>query len=402
MKRLLDYVRENIGWFPFIFSLLMIWKTIGISIGPIDLIDYGLLICTAVYLLMKAGEYDNIMLLFILYIPFSILMANPDPVFKSWLRYGLFALVMLVASPILKGEKAKIFRTKAYIGLLWLIVIVSATSFICYFLGINYMRNQYDGSVLNYLENTAGTFGGLTVQSMLLGPISGVASLFCIFKALTTNKRYFLLLAVMCLGSMLFAASRSSFISFLIGAILLLKYFVAHGNTYLQKIIVVFALVAITYPAWETAMDGLTTKNKGELSSSINTSSRSKKWAIRLEEFQDSPVWGIGFVAVSKKDAYSRVSGIIEPGSSWLAVLSMTGIIGFVLFCIVYVRGLKNSLKYKTPLGSLYASILTLVGVHMLAEGHIFSGGSFLCFLVWLTIGCATDYEPDLINENEI
>lgn len=400
MKQILDYIRDNIGGGPFIFSLLMIWKTIGISIGAIDLIDYGLLICTAVYLLMKTGEYDNIMLLFILYIPFSILLANPDPVFKSWLRYGLFVLILLVASPVLKGEKAKIFRTKAYVGLLWLIVIVSAASFVCYFLGINYMRNQYDGSVLNYLENTAGTFGGLTVQSMLLGPMSGVASLLCIFKALTTNKRYFWYLAAMCIGSMLFAASRSAFISFLIGAILLFRYFITNGRTYLQKIIVVFALASITYPAWEVAMDGLTAKNKGQISSSINTGSRSKKWALRLEEFQDSPVWGIGFVAVSKKD--TSILGIIEPGSSWLAVLSMTGIIGFVLFCILYFRGLKNSLKYKTPLGSLYASILTLVGVHMLAEGHIFSGGSFLCFLVWLTIGCATDYEPGLINEDEI
>lgn len=402
MEKIIDYIRNNIGWFPFVFSLLMIWKIIGISIAPIDLIDYCLLISTSVYFLTKGGEKDSILTLFLLYIPLSILLANPNPVFKSWLRYGLFAMVLLFASPVIKGEKAKKFRAKVYLALLWLMVIVSALSFCCYFLGINYMRSQYSGGVLNYIENTAGTFGGLTIHSMLLGPVSGVASLFCFYKALTTNNKKYWYVAIMCVGSMLFSASRSAFISFIVGAIILLRFFATSGKSYLNKILIFFVLSAATYPVWNGAMDGIEAKNKGQITESINTSSREKKWQIRIEEFQSSPVWGIGFAAVSPKDNFSKKTGIIEPGSSWLVVLSMTGIIGFVLFGIIYLRAMRNSLSYKTSLGTLYASILTLVGIHMIAEGHIFSGGSFLCILVWLTIGCSTDYNLEIINEEEI
>lgn len=59
-------------------------------------------------------------------------------------------------------------------------------------------------------------------------------------------------------------------------------------------------------------------------------------------------------------------------------------------------RGYKL-LQYE---GALLTAILILVGVHMVAEGHIFSGGSYLCFLVWIIIGCATDYKPSLYNKS--
>ena len=42
-------------------------------------------------------------------------------------------------------------------------------------------------------------------------------------------------------------------------------------------------------------------------------------------------------------------------------------------------------------MGALLCGVLTLFFVHMFAEGYIFAGGSFLAFMLWLTVGVATD-----------
>lgn len=43
----------------------------------------------------------------------------------------------------------------------------------------------------------------------------------------------------------------------------------------------------------------------------------------------------------------------------------------------------------------LFTGLFTFVLIHMVAEGYILSGGSFLCIVSWLIIGCAYDYRFD-------
>lgn len=402
IKQLLNFIRGDIGRVPFLFAAIMSAKVLGLSLGPIDMISYGLLIVTAGYLVVKGLKPDSLSLIFIAFIPLSILLAQPNPVFRSGMRYVLFLLLFIVVSPLNKSLEARLFRSKVLKGVFLCCVVISIASFFCYFLGINLMKNQSGTEFLEYLENTAGTFGGITSQSMLLAPISGIGALACCYAQMNTHKKVFWVLAAMCMGSLLFAASRSSLMATLAGAASLLFYFSKIISTQFQRIIVILVLLFVTNPLWNGALEGITQKNQGsDITSGLNTDSRQEKWSIRIEEWKESPVWGVGFVAVSDRDTYVPTTGIIEPGSSWLAVLSMTGIVGFFLFCRIFYRALKNSLFRRTPEGALLGGALVLVGVHMLAEGHVFSAGSFLCFLVWLIIGCATDYSPELYTSTQ-
>lgn len=393
-----NYLKTRIGWWPLIFAILMCCKTLGFSFFPTDLVSYIILIIAAIQTLRRGMEFDKLCLIFILYIPLAILMASPPPMFNSWMRYGLFAILYLAVSPLVINTRSKDFRIRVFRGTILCCMIIGAISFICYFLGINLMRNLYTGGYLDYQQNTAGTFGGITNHSMLLGPISGVGVITSTYYALKYNK-YFWILTGMCGGALLFAASRSSLIATIGGELILFYFSTENVGKNLKRAILVGIVLVVTNPLWNGALNGIMAKNQGSIYSGINTSSRTPKWDIRLEEWEDSPIYGIGFCAVSEKDPVG-FGGIIEPGSSWLAVLSMTGSIGFILFCLIYFRGAKNSLMYRTPEGGLLSGILILLGLHMIAEGHIFSGGSCLCFLVWLSIGCSTDYDPFEI-ENE-
>lgn len=403
IKQLLNFIRGNIGWIPFLFAAIMSAKVLGFSLGPIDMISYGLLIVTAGYMVVKGLKPDRLSLIFIAFIPLSILLAQPNPVFRSGMRYVLFLLLFIAVSPFNESLEARLFRSKVLKGVFLCCAAISIVSFFCYFLGINLMRNTYSGEMMDYyMENKAGTFGGITVQSMLLAPISGVGAVACCYAQMKTHKKIFWVLAAMCMGSLLFAASRSALMASLAGIGALFFFFTNRVSKQVQRIVVVLALLLVSNPLWNSALEGITQKNQGaEITTGVNTDSRKGKWQIRIEEWKDSPIWGIGFVAVSDRDNYGPTTGVIEPGTSWLAVLSMTGIVGFFLFCRIFYRALKNSLFRRTPEGALLGGALVLVGVHMLAEGHVFSAGSFLCFLVWLIIGCATDYSSLEKNYND-
>ena len=123
------------------------------------------------------------------------------------------------------------------------------------------------------------------------------------------------------------------------------------------------------------------------------TSSRDELWNDRIQEFKSSPFFGIGFASISTKSNnhyYNKEDGKVETGSSWLNILSMTGLIGVFIFCYIWIKTLYliyinlNRFPYTS---SYLAALIIFWSIHMGAEGYIYAAGSFLFFLLWLLIG---------------
>lgn len=393
LKSFLHYIKTDIGWLAFLIALIITSKTLGLRLFNPDIMYYFILISITIAILIHSVQLDMICGALLMYIPLNILITDPPALFLPWLRFGLFAIVFVAASPLIKSDYGKKLRLRIFRGIIVCCIIISVISFLCYFLGINMMRSQWDSSALtDYQSHNSGTFGGITTQSMLLGPISGIATIACTYLALNRNKKFWIL-TIMCVGSLFFSASRSSLLATIAGEITLIYFSSRYFGKTTKRIIQMMLILSVTYPIWNGALDGLRAKNKGDITAGINLDSRGEKWKMRIEEWKDSPIFGIGFCSVSNRDAVA-IGGKIEPGSSWLAILSMTGSIGFILCLIIFLRAAKNSLSPRRPGGAALGAILIMLGLHMMAEGHIFSGGSFLCFMVWLSIGCATDYVP--------
>ena len=155
-------------------------------------------------------------------------------------------------------------------------------------------------------------------------------------------------------------------------------------------------------PLWQNALDGLAEKQERNISSGSTFHSRADKWGQRIEEFKSSPIVGYGFASVdpANKDQSIGAGGkSIETGSSWLSVLSMTGIIGFILIMWIYIKAFLS--VYKWTKDTLLLSVLTLLSVNICTEGYIFFGGSFLAFLFWITIGVCSDQAYELSEDIE-
>lgn len=397
-KLLLNEWREieiTTSLLPFLFALVGIAPIIG-GIPPTTNIFYVMLFGLSFMFFNKKRRIEKVCVIFLATCFISVLFAMPPAFFKSWQRLGLFALVFMIASPIFQSEYLRNFRTKALFAMMKICLIISLISFVFYFLGINFMT--YYGETLDV--NQVGGFGGLTKQSMLLGPIASFATVYTSYKALATKNWWYWLLAVPCVACTMFAASRSAFIAGLVGLVAMIYVFAKNRRQFVKIMVYLVIIGCISYPFWNSAMSGLEEKQKTNIEKGGITASRDSKWSNRIEEFKSNPVTGVGFCAcdVQHTEDYDRFSGTIEGGSSWLVVLSMTGLFGFIPFCILMYRCMKNTYRHKTKESALLVGLLSALLFHFIAESYITAGGSQLCLIAWMVIGCCYDniYLPKL------
>lgn len=378
------------GWWAILFAFIMCGKTLGIYgqwIYPLSIVILSL---TVIANLSHRTTFDSLNLIFLLYLPLTLIINHIPSVFNVWSRYLFFVILSIAVSPLINSSYAVKFKENSFRVIIISCGIIASISFVCYFLGINLVIDIWKGGYREYTNNTAGTFGGITAHSMLLGPISGIGTIGAIWLATTRNKSFYIV-AIMCIGSLLFSASRSSLISTICAAGVFFYFSSRDKEKNTRHIIGIIIVLICSFPLWGSALKGITAKNEGSITEGVNINTRSEKWDYRIKEWEESPIFGIGFCVVSDLDEVSQ-DGKIEPGSSWLALLSMTGLIGFTLFAAMFIRGLRNTLRQWSPRSALIGAVLVLLGVHMTAEGHIFSAGSFLCMMVWLTLACAIEY----------
>ena len=322
----------------------------------------------------------------------SILLNDIPVVYQSWMRFAFFAIVTIVASPFIQSDFYDKFRVTLfkYIHFLLIVVIILSIPFI-----------------IGGERGHAG-FGGFTNHSMLLAPISAITLITLLYQLYLGkyNKIIVISLIVITFIALLLAASRVS----LAGAIFAIIYFFYRLYSNNKRkfgiiAITIIALMTVTYPLWGGYMEGIEKKNEAQLTETgeINyTGSRDMLWSQRIREFKSSPLVGVGFgyakYVTNVNERTGRITfqktetGTVEPGSSWLGALSMTGLLGFTALLILWFKSLKNSWKVEKRdklFGVYIGSTLIFWAVHMIAEGQIFAAGSFLFFMVWITFGAA-------------
>lgn len=348
---------------------------------------YAFLICSLFFCLIQSKICRIDIALLFLYIAcvFSIIVNHVPAFFQSWERFISFVLVTFLISPFIGSDFLYKFRVRLFESIQWLMQPVVLISFLAYFIGISY---------------ATGHFVGITTHSMLVAPISANVFMGNIYL-LTRNyhskywgKLYFAILLICSFVTLLLAASRAAIIGLIVA---LVFYFYeinkAHFLKFLYIIGLIVLLLLITYSFWSPYLDNLNRKNDYAIEQGSMISSRDEHWKKRFVEFKSSPFVGIGFSSVSLNNPEGSTfssDGQVETGSSWLSVLSMTGIFGFIVFLYLFLRAGIDLLKLKRKNPYFISYLLSLLifwAFHMIAEGYILSAGGFLFFNVWLLLG---------------
>ncbi len=385
-----------------LFAILTALSMCGFYTIPI----YYAYFCILLYIIVGKRwigvKGDILLVLFIISAAIGLVMNTPPSIFRSWERLGAFILLLLCVSPLIYSRKLFEMRVKLFVCSLYVLTLLSVASFICYPLEINFMKTRD----LGVLEIRSGTFSGLLNHSMTLGPVSAIATIFMLWNCLSQRKPLikilYAIVALLSFLSCLLSASRGAVIACVLGVICLLWMLYRSNLSNLWKYIigavVIVLFISLNFPNYTQMLVEKQYRNVERGGSMF--ASREEKWENRIEEFKSSPLLGIGFASISldssdaidydirryTNDAFSQ-SGVVEPGSSYLAVLSMTGIIGFIFLWTSVFKKVFAIYKDKQSFCILCLSILACMLVYFFSEGVILASGNYFCFFFWLLIG---------------
>ena len=383
MENRLSLNDKTLSW---IIVFLTINNLIAISLN-LGNIYYGICGVVLFIIFSKNNKYiiNKSMLCLYLLCAISILINDIPSLFKPWERLISFIIVTALVSPFIESNYLNRFRIRLFSSLLSLYQLVVIASIIVYFIGIRFSELAH--------------FTGITKQSMLIAPVSAIVILYSVYSLSVKHKKnrlyicYHIVILIIAFLTLILSASRSAIIGAIVSIILYLVIIYRQKTHYFIKVSIgTIVILLFTFSLWSPYLENLEQKNASAQSAGSFTNTRDILWQTRIEEFKSSPLFGIGFstVDIDREGSNYTKDGIIETGSSWLCILSMIGILGFISFLFIYgnsvkilIKSLNTSLKY----GSFLLSLLCFWTIHMIAEGYIFASGSFLFFNVWLLLG---------------
>lgn len=389
-----------------ITALIAIIPICGFLSIPVDNAYYAILIINCIFLLTNSSEkFNGAFIIFLILLIINVLIVDIPDFFRPIQRLVLFILMTITTSSVIKSHKAEQLRQSIFKYTIWGMSILSIGSFFCFFLGVNMMaRRSLAMSSIEAYSNNGGWFGGLVSHSMMLGPISMLVSIFFITLFVERKRKIYLILFFMATMSAMFASSRAALLG--IASAIVYNLFFGKFNSIIKKRLIGILLLCgiIFLPFSDIALRGVIDKQQKRNIQNSSLNSRQDKFDFRIEEFKSSPLLGVGFCAIDiySGDAYGNKDGRIEPGTSHLSVLSMTGLPGMLAYLIILYKAYKNAQQSQSAHSRFVILCFVALFVHAWFEGYIFSAGGFLAFIYWLVIGqcidCKTDVVPSTIN----
>lgn len=372
-----------------VFALILSLRIFG---GPIEalpqIVSLSFTFILLVYIFCKGDVRLNPnYFLFFGYLCVSTFLSSPNPIFRSWERLFYFVVMLSILSPTFENQAARNIRSSTFKYLSNIFIFAAIGSFFAFFLGINWMSSRYDLEV-----GHAGHFGGLTNQSMTLAPIAGISC--CIFcnKYFDTHRKRYLICSLLCFSVLLISASRGALLATLGGLCVMLFNIFRHKITFYKLVFSSGIFCIALYPIFLIFGSGIIQKSQDTNRDGL-FDSRTTKFLARISEIDSSPVIGIGFAAIDPNgnDSFDTQTGTIEPGSSILAIVSMTGTIGLILFLCINFHAFNAVRKSGNHNKSLIMGLLSLFLIHMIVEGYVFAISNPLSIYYWLLIGIAYD-----------
>ena len=351
-----------------------------------DIVYYGSFMFCFIWMIFRGGMHvSGKYLFFISAVLFSVWLNDIPSFFKVWFRTLAFFSIVFVVGPFFINDRLihmrKLLFTRTLLVLRWIVLF----SFLLKFIAPGMVTGE-------------SGFNGFANQSMLLSPLAGICVLYGLYRFYLSETNTECCKEMMYTGIsflvLMLTGSRGAFAATLVGVVFFYIRLYKHRIGKLVQTGLFFLLLLVSTSAiWWPYTERLREKmNSNEDAGSV-TFSRDGLWEDRLNEFKAFPVFGVGFSSynldyIQSKHSINRESGTIEPGSSWLFLLSSLGLYGLLSFLLPVSHVLYVLYKdTETGLnGGLVSSVMVLFAVHMLIEGYIVASGAYLCFLFWLTL----------------
>lgn len=363
----------------------------------------------------RVTSWNVCWLCFIVWCAVGICLGNPNPAFQSWQRLVYLGLGLALLSPIIENRRLDMLRQRIWWCVCALVAVSCMISFVI--------------CLINTVKNGSWTVSpGVFPGGLGLSHFSAIAAIMGINIIMQNRFKLWIELIIygyigVCVVLLFEGGSRMGVLSLLIAVMMLSMYYRNKATAKFLMAIGGVTIVFCIYPEWWYDFAHIIYRkfNSGVTHGSL-TWSRDSLWAARWQEFMESPFYGVGLGAVryfaypwnNPEEILSH--GHIEPGSSWLGVLSQTGIVGFILLVIpvigIVIRAImilaterncpdtaiKNDSSLNRILLSvdslqLQMSVFLILFIQSFTEGYLLSAGSFHFMMFWLVLSRLDKFE---------
>jgi len=318
-----------------------------------------------------------------------ILHPFPETMLRSG-RFLAFVIGLIGFSPLLVSGKLCRCRDMIAGSIYVTMSVMVSVSFLVWISCLAVVGN--DAILFTWFHHYG--FRGVFRMGMTLSPISATVAIIALSRLIDSGSRrqavvsacLFSVGVVMCLAGGSRIALAGLCVSLVAFAILKRHALKGLFKRKAAKVaaLCMLSLIAISMPS---ALSVIAYKSRVAENHGSLIYSRLTLWENRMEEFRSSPVIGIGYA----NEFPSPQNGggdlhKLEPGSSWLSLLSYGGVIGagtFLVFLILLTRRLlRNRSDRRFP---LCASLLLFFLINGISEGWLLFAGSLISPLFWLT-----------------
>lgn len=360
---------------------------------PLPVITALSLVIILLARIYRNTRYCIPLLIFLLYYGATLFIHPHSEPLLRFSRYVAFAIGILLFSPLLMSKQLTLARKYIFVTIFRTLLMMVLISFFIW-IYCTIMGYEISDSHFYYYG-----FKGIFDSGMVLSPAAGVVAIISLHKSLTTSSLRILWLtttlisATTCVAAGSRIAVLGMITAFIVESVLMrneVKDIFSDFKYKIASIIVLLGLVSISPAAFKVINHKISI---GQAHNSI-IYSRQKLWTTRIDEIRTSPLIGIGYAnestALSSKNATHKPTNI-EPGTSWLSLVSYGGIIGLGIFgWFSYKMFSKISAnrhkKYVIPT----IALLTFFFVDGIAEGWLMFSGALLFPLFWLS--CSITY----------
>lgn len=357
------------------------------SSGALGAASYGLLgLCFLRIVVSSWRPVAAGLVMLVSFLPGSLFSAASQ---LTLTRLGGVALLAVVVGPVLDGIEARRIRRWAWRGAMLLAFGVGVTSFFWWALRLPSLG--------------VGGFTGVMAYANTLGPFAGLGAIYGASMTLTSGgraRKVWFVGSAMCALTCLVAASRVSIASLAVAVPFMHLLENRRSGSRLLVSLGGYLVIGVSAVMAVSAMERF--KDLRELlKAKSEQNTREVLWEARWREFKNHPAVGVGVGFAEVESAFEGLAVdekgrvTVEPGSSYLAVLSMTGVCGALGLTLVLVWiGTKCVGRWEalSAVQSMQlAGVGSFIAVNGIAEGWILAVGSPLCLIFWLWLGRMMD-----------
>lgn len=308
------------------------------------------------------------------------------------LRPILFTLIVLSTSPYITSPAWHLYKKKLMRNIFIGFAVTVVVSVYAKATGVNYQIYRYGGSMVEYggIDEFCG-FAKFPMWNSAAAAMSTMYFTYLLLQNKTANKKlkaFFLVMLFTSFYVCLISSSRTAAAFSVLSCACMFKWLTHKFQKMLQYGIIIGGIGIFLMPLFTEGAARMLQKQ--ETQNVTGVTSRDELWAKRAEEFASSPLYGVGY-AVSGVGA-GRNIGRDESGSSWYAILAQTGIIGFVIALMIWVKSYTGPkwIQYD-EFNLLVLATLLFFTLHSIFEGYMFQGGWYMCVICWMCVGIVNE-----------